>query len=60
MSTLPVVCKQILREVSRLDGARALVELELDLRSMRYCDDVEPLFACIVLAAQVRLPRARV
>ncbi|BGP19566.1 hypothetical protein JCM10213_000166 [Rhodosporidiobolus nylandii] len=54
LSTIPVVVmlKQIFREISTLDGARKLEELELDLRPFRYADDMEAPYQCIVLAAQ--------
>ncbi|BGP51198.1 hypothetical protein JCM10450v2_007127 [Rhodotorula kratochvilovae] len=51
LSTVTVVLKQILREVST-NGARGLRELKVDLMGLRYADDLEPAYACIVLAAQ--------
>ncbi|GAA6052951.1 hypothetical protein JCM3770_006752 [Rhodotorula araucariae] len=46
LSTVTVVLKQILREVST-NGARGLRELEVDLTGLRYIDDLEPAYASI-------------
>jgi hypothetical protein len=41
--------------VAKRDGGKSLVEFELDLRGLRYHDDIEPIYSAIVLAAQARL-----
>lgn len=39
-------------EISRLDGARSLTKLELDLRPYRHEDDLDPAFRLIALTCQ--------
>jgi hypothetical protein len=43
---------QMFHEISRLDGARALRKLVLDLRPYRHEDDLEPAYKCIALSVQ--------
>lgn len=51
-TTMAIVLKQIFREVSR-HGARGLEELVVDLESAQdLMEDLEPAYACVVLAAQ--------
>ncbi|GAA5900072.1 hypothetical protein JCM6882_002606 [Rhodosporidiobolus microsporus] len=54
LTALPVVVmlKQIFREVSTLDGARNLRELEINLKPFKFCEDAEVPFNLIVLAVQ--------
>ncbi|BGP27269.1 hypothetical protein JCM10295v2_006233 [Rhodotorula toruloides] len=52
ISTVPIIVKQVLQEVAKRDGGKSLTEFELDLRGLRYHDDIEPIYAAIVLAAQ--------
>jgi hypothetical protein len=55
ISTVPIVLKQALQEVAKRDGGKSLIEFELDMRGLRYHDDIEPMYTAIVLAAQARL-----
>ncbi|GAA6012823.1 hypothetical protein JCM10207_005375 [Rhodosporidiobolus poonsookiae] len=54
LASLPIVVmlKQILREISTHDGARQLREFELDLKPLRYMEDLEVPYRCIALATQ--------
>ena len=43
---------QIFHEISKLDGARSLLKLVLDLTPYRHVDDLEPAYKIIALAVQ--------
>ncbi|GEM10695.1 hypothetical protein Rt10032_c12g4712 [Rhodotorula toruloides] len=47
ISTVPIIVKQVLQEVAKRDGGKSLTEFELDLRGLRYHDDIEPIYAAI-------------